>query len=87
MTKCKCVLLNNNSVTSYKDRNASPLHKEHHEVTEQLVMAVIMSRMVSEVLLLSLLMFGSTASVLINERYGGAQDHDQRARWESGGPL
>ena len=84
---CKGVLLNNNSMTSYRNRNASPLHKEHHKVTEQLVMAVIMSRMVSEVLLLSLLMFGSTASALVNERYDGAQDHDQRARWESWGPL
>ena len=54
-------------MTSYRDRNTSPLHKEHHEVTEQLVVAVIMTRMVSEVLLLSLLMFGSAASVLVDE--------------------
>ena len=80
---CKGVLLNNNSMSSYRDRNASPLHKEHHKVTEQLVMAVIMSRMVSEVLLLKLLMFRSTMSVLVNERYSGAQDQHQRDRWGS----
>ena len=84
---CKGVLLNNNSMTSYRYRNALPLHKEHHEVTEQLVMAVTVFRMVSELLLLSLLMFRSTASALVNERYDGAQDHDQRARWESWGSL
>ena len=84
---CKGVLLNNKRMNSYREGNVSPLHKEHQEVMEQLVMPVTVFRMVSEVLLLSLLMFGSIASVLINERYGGAQDHDQRARWGSGGPL
>ena len=87
MTKCKCVLLKNKSMSSYREGNELPLHKEHHEVMEQLVMAVTLLRMVLEVLLLSLLMFPSTASVLINERNDGAQDRNQKDRWGSGGHL
>ena len=41
-------------------------------------MDVTIFRMVSEVLLLSLLMFMWTVSVLVNERYDGA--HDQHPR-------
>ena len=46
-----------------------------------------MFRMVSEMLLLSLLMFRTTASVMVNEQCNGAQEHDQKERWRSGGPL
>ena len=76
---CKGVLLNNKRMNSYREGNVSPLLKEHQEVMEQLMMAVTVFRMVSELLLLSLLMFGLTDSVLFKERYDGAQDHDQRA--------
>ena len=85
--QCKCILLNNKSMTSYREGNTSPLYTEHHEVMEQLVMNETMFRMVSELLLLSALMFGSTESVLVNERYDGAQDHNQKDRWGSGGHL
>ena len=84
---CKGVLLNNKSMNSYRDGHASTLHKEHHEVMEQLVMAVTVFRMVSELLFLSLMMFRSTASVLVNERYDGAQEQQQRDRWGSLLPL
>ena len=50
-------------------------------------MDVTIVRMVSEVLLLSLLMFMSTASVLVNERYDGAQEQQQRDGWGSLPPL
>ena len=43
-------------------------------------MDVTMFRMVSEVLHLSLLMFRSTESVLVNERYNGVRDQYQRDR-------
>ena len=47
-------------------------------------MDVATSRVASEVLHLSLLMRGLTMSVLVNERYDGAQDHNERDIW---GPL
>ena len=46
-----------------------------------------MFRMVSEMLLLSLLMMGSTASVLVDEWYSGARDLHQRGRWGLGSHL
>ena len=50
-------------------------------------MVETMLRMVSEVFLLSLLMFISTASVSVDERYDGTPDHNQKDRWGSGGHL
>ena len=74
-------------MTSYREGNESPLLKEHHEVMESLVMDVTRLGMVSEMLLLSLLMFRKTTSVLVNEQCNGAQEHDPKERWRSGGPL
>ena len=68
-------------MSSYRERHASTLHKEHHVVMEQLVVAMTGWRMVSEVLLLSLLMFMSAASVLVNERYNGTSHYNQMDRW------
>ena len=74
-------------MASYREAHETPLHKEHPEVMEQLVMVTTLHRMVSEVLFLSLLMFESIMSVLSNERYNGAQEYDHRERWGSGSHL
>ena len=63
------------------------MHNEHHQVMEQPLMDETMFRMVSEMLLLSLLMMGSTASVLVDEWYSGARDLRQRGRWGLGSHL
>ena len=50
------------------------LNKERHEAVELQVVDMTMSRVDSEVLLLSFLMMGLTVSVLVNKRYDGARD-------------
>ena len=60
------------------------MNKEHHVVMELLVVAMTGWRMVSEVLLLSLLMFVSTASISVNERYNSTSHHNQMDRWGLG---
>ena len=60
------------------------LYKACHEAVEPQVVDMTMSRVASEVLLLSFSMIGSTASVLINERYDDTRDQREGERW---GPL
>ena len=49
------------------------LYKACHEAVEPQVVDMTMSRVDSEVLLLSFLMMGLTVSVLVNKRYDCAQ--------------
>ena len=54
---------------------------------EQLVVDVTVSTVASEVILLSFLKIGSTAVVLVGERYDGTRDQRERDRWGSLLPL
>ena len=54
------------------------LNKERHEAVELQVVDMTMSRVDSEVLLLSFLMMGLTVSVLVNKRYDSVQDQTEK---------
>ena len=57
------------------------LYKEHHQAVEPQVVDMNMSRVASEVLLLSFLMTSLATSVLVDERYDGALDQRIRDSW------
>ena len=56
------------------------VYKACHEAVEPQVVDMTMSRVASEVLLLSFLMIRSTASVLVSERYDDTLDQRKRDR-------
>ena len=56
------------------------MYKACHEAVEPQVVDMTMSRVASEVLLLSFLMTSLATSSLIDERYDGALDQWQRDR-------
>ena len=61
------------SMTSYREKERTQSGKERHEAVALQVVDMTMSRVDSEVLLLSFLMMGLTVSVLVNKRYDYAQ--------------
>ena len=63
------------------------LYKACHEAVEPQVVDMTMSRVASELVLLSFLKIGSTAVVLVGERYDGTRDQRERDRWGSLLPL